>query len=58
MQLCVKEMPENAKECIFSEWKPFPPLIQKPGYYKCKIENEPCSLRNKKCRHLCSLTDE
>lgn len=58
LKFYVEAMPETEKECDFAKWTPFPPLLQKPGYYKCTKGDEPCSLHNGKCRHLCALDKE
>ena len=35
MKFIVDKLPNNIKDCIFSEWRTYPPIMEEAGYYKC-----------------------
>lgn len=44
MKFIVDKLPQDKYDCCFSEWKSFPPIIEKSGEYLCKIANKKCNL--------------
>ena len=52
MKFIVDKMPEYRDKCIFAEWKPYPPIIEKAGDYKCKNDGKICDLDKTGCRWL------
>ena len=52
MKFIVDEMPKSKSECPFSDWKPYPPIIEKTGDYICKINGNVCDLCEKECQLL------
>ena len=44
MKYLVDRLPETQKDCNNSEWKPYPPFIEAPGRYICKIDKKNCNL--------------
>lgn len=49
--LIVESIPKKAGDCPFSEWKPYPPIIKEPGYYKCSLGGV-CELEDDCCSHM------
>lgn len=47
MKFIVDKLPNTIKDCIFSEWHTYPPILEEAGYYKCI-----------KCQKECNLTRE
>ncbi len=45
MKIVVSELPKTPSECPFSEWKPYPPFIEEPGYWYCTF----CEKDKRKC---------
>jgi len=37
MKFIVNELPKDKYDCYFSEWKSFPPIIEKTGEYVCNL---------------------
>ena len=52
MKFIVDEMPKDKSECPFSEWKPYPPIMEKTGHYICKINHNDCNLCETECQLL------
>ena len=52
MKFIVDEMPKSKSKCPFSEWKPYPPIIEEPGHYICKINHNDCNLCETECQLL------
>ncbi len=57
MKFIVDEMPKQ-DECIFSEWKPYPPIIEKSGEWYCKNDKKICHMEPHECRWLKEQKDE
>lgn len=47
MKFIVDKLPSTIKDCVFSEWHVYPPIIEAAGYFKCI-----------KCQKECNLTRE
>ena len=54
MKFIVDEMPKSKSECHFSEWKPYPPIMEETGHYVCKINHNDCNL----CKTECELLEQ
>ena len=52
MKFIVDEMPKSKSECLFSEWKPYPPIMEETGHYICKINQNDCNLCETECKLL------
>lgn len=52
MKFIVDKMPKSKSKCPFSEWKPYPPIMEKPGHYICKINHNGCNLCETECQFL------
>ena len=52
MKFIVDEMPKSKGECPFSEWKPYPTIIEETGRYICKINHNDCNLCETECQFL------
>ncbi len=54
MKFLVDKMPTQ-RRCPYSEWKPYPPIVEEPGYYRCKIDMEHCNNKDdgSSCKFLC-----
>ena len=52
MKFIVDKMPETGKECSFSEWHPYPPIIERTGDWYCKRDNKMCNLCGAECRWM------
>ena len=63
MNYVVNEMPSQPSECPYSEWKPYPPIIEEPGYWVCTLSSKDkrkslsCTLGEKEhvCRFLVQI---
>lgn len=49
MKILVDKMPETSHACLFSKWHPYPPIVEEPGYYECKITDKRCTLSKIEC---------
>ena len=47
----VDEMPSDPSECPHAEWEPYPPFIEEPGHWICKLGGE-CKIGEHRCKHL------
>jgi hypothetical protein len=59
MKFVVDALPEQ-KDCPFSEWHPYPPIMEEPGYYRCKlaeVRNDGCYMdrENGECEFLVEM---
>lgn len=59
MKFVVDALPEQ-KDCPFSKWHPYPPIIEEPGYYQCKLaegRNDGCYMdkENGECEFLVEM---
>lgn len=52
MKFIVDEMPKSKSKCPFSEWKPYPPIMEETGHYICKINQNDCNLCETECQLL------
>ena len=52
MKFIVDEMPKSKSKCRFSEWESYPPILDKPGHYICKINGNDCDLCETECQLL------
>lgn len=52
MKFIVDEMPKSKSKCRFSEWESYPPILDKPGHYICKINDNDCDLCETECQLL------
>lgn len=52
MKFIVDEMPEYERHCPFSDWKAYPPIIEKTGDWKCKVDDKICDLSGNECRWI------
>lgn len=43
MKIVVDGLPIEQRECPFSKWHPYPPIVKDPGYYECEYGGK-CSL--------------
>ena len=48
MKFIVDKLPANPRSCIFSTWRPLPPICEEAGYYKCIKCDKECNLSNSK----------
>jgi len=61
MKYIVDTVPQDPKDCDFAEWTPYPPFIEEPGIYLCKLDKQVCTLEKEEhihwssCRHLKEL---
>ena len=52
MKFIVDEMPKDKTECPFSDWAPYPPIMEKAGEYICEKDRKICNLCKTECRWL------
>jgi len=52
MKFIVDKMPETEKECPFSEWHPYPPIMEEAGAWYCKHDNKMCNLCGTECKWM------
>ena len=54
MKFIVDELPEEKYDCNYSEWVPYPPIMEKSGEYFCNLANKKCNLTydNNECEGL------
>lgn len=52
MKFIVDEMPKKQRECPFSDWHPYPPIVEKAGDWYCKHDEEVCTLCDKECKWM------
>ena len=52
MKFIVDEMPKSEKECPFSDWTPYPPIIEKTGDYICNHDRKVCNISGSECRWM------
>ena len=58
MKFLVDEMPKEKGKCPFCEWQPYPPFIEEPGRWVCKIAEKKygnktsCDLKADSCSYL------
>ena len=44
MKIIVDEIVATPKNCPFSIWHPYPPIVEQPGYYTCDFDRTECKL--------------
>ena len=49
MKIYVDEMPSNLDECLYAEWHPYPPFVERVGDWYCKKNNRICNLTTVEC---------
>lgn len=47
----VEKVPRDPRDCPFSTWYPYPPVVQSPGYYECSFGGK-CQIENGACSHM------
>lgn len=47
----VESVPDSPKNCPFSKWHSYPPIVKSPGYYECKLGGD-CVIGEGCCRHM------
>ena len=52
MKFIVDKMPETGEECPFSEWHPYPPIMEEVGAWYCKHDDKKCNLCGTECRWM------
>lgn len=52
MKFIVDKMPKRKHECPFSDWCPYPPIVEKTGDWICTKDKKICNLSEKECRWL------
>ena len=53
MKILVDKMVNNPKECYFSKWRPYPPIVEEPGYYMCSRLNIKCNFEKEMTECYC-----
>lgn len=55
MKFFVDEMPKDERECPFSDWVAYPPIIEKTGDWVCEKDRNVCDLCETECRWMKKL---
>ena len=53
MKILVDKIVNHPDECFFSQWKSYPPIIEKPGDYYCSRVKKVCNLYNESNECYC-----